>query len=242
MSDPISEHWTDRLSEYLDDELEPEERQAAEAHLRRCATCGAVLADLKRVAARARALDDRPPEHDSWPAIAARIGAATGRTPVTRLVGRRPARRWTFSVPQLAAAAIALMTLSGGSVWLLQPALRPAVAAGGPASDGAIPVAAPTGAPVLTAATRNGRTAGQSYAGAVADLERVLEQGRGRLDPTTVRVLQRNLATIDSAIAQAQRAVAADSANVYLNSHLAETMQRKLDLLRQAAALVSSVS
>jgi hypothetical protein len=29
---------------------------------------------------------------------------------------------------------------------------------------------------------------------------------------------------------------------VYLNSHLAETMRRKLELLRQAAALVTSVS
>ena len=55
-------------------------------------------------------------------------------------------------------------------------------------------------------------------------------------------VIERNLATIDSAIVQAQRAVAADSANAYLNSHLAETMRRKLELLRQAAALVTSVS
>jgi anti-sigma factor RsiW len=226
MSDPINEHWTDRLSEYLDDELGPEERQAVEAHLLRCATCGAVLADLKRVAARARALDDRLPEHDSWPAIAARIGASAG-TPVTPLASRRWTKRWSFSVPQLAAAAIALMTLSGGSVWLLHPAAQPAVAVGAPPAAG-IPVADP-GTPVLTAGTRHGRTAGQSYAGAVADLERVLDQGRGRLDSTTVRVLERNLATIDSAIAQAQRA-------------LAETMQRKLDLLRQAAALVTSVS
>ncbi len=35
-----------------------------------------------------------------------------------------------------------------------------------------------------------------------------------------------------------QRALDADSANLYLNTHLAETMRRKLDLLRQAAALV----
>jgi len=55
-------------------------------------------------------------------------------------------------------------------------------------------------------------------------------------------VIERNLASIDSAIAQAQRALAADSASVYLNSHLAETRQRKLELLRRAAALVSSVS
>ena len=93
--------------------------------------------------------------------------------------------------------------------------------------------------PALPASTR---APARGYDGAVADLERVLADGRGRLDTTTVRVIERNLATIDSAIVQAQRAVAADSANVYLNSHLAETMRRKLELLRQAAALVSSVS
>jgi hypothetical protein len=76
----------------------------------------------------------------------------------------------------------------------------------------------------------------------VRDLERVLAEGRGRLDTATVRVIERNLAAIDSAITQAQRAVAADSANVYLNSHLAETRRLKLELLRQAANLVSSVS
>jgi hypothetical protein len=81
-----------------------------------------------------------------------------------------------------------------------------------------------------------------SYDQAVADLERVLAEGRGRLDTATVRVLEQNLATIDRAIAQAQLAVAADSANLYLNSHLAATMRRKLELLRQAAALVASQS
>jgi hypothetical protein len=81
-----------------------------------------------------------------------------------------------------------------------------------------------------------------TYASAVDDLERILAEGRGRLDSTTVRVLEQNLALIDQAIAQAQRAVAADSANAYLNTHLAETMRRKIDLLRQAAALVSAVS
>ena len=38
------------------------------------------------------------------------------------------------------------------------------------------------------------------------------------------------------------RAVATDSANLYLNTHLAATMRRKLELLRQAAALVAAVS
>jgi anti-sigma factor RsiW len=228
----MSDQWTDRLSESLDDELPPDERAALEAHLRQCVACGAVLADLKRIVTRARGLDDRLPERDLWPGIAARIGAGSGEAPVVDLAAARARRRWSFSLPQLVAAAVALMAVSGATAWLLHPVPPPAVAA-----RETNPVA-----PVVAVSGRPSRSAGQSYATAVADLERVLDQGRGRLDTTTVRVIERNLATIDSAIAQAQRALAADSASVYLNSHLAETMQRKLDLLRQAAALVSSVS
>jgi hypothetical protein len=128
------------------------------------------------------------------------------------------------------------MALSGGTVWLLQPGTGPAVATH--QTPPTMPVVTVDNSP----ASLRARAAGQSYAAAVSDLERVLQQNRGRLDTNTVRVIERNLATIDSAIAQAQRALAADSANVYLNSHLAETRQRKLELLRQAAALVSSVS
>ena len=224
----MSDEWTDRLSEYLDDELPADARTALEAHLRHCAACGAVLADLKRIVTRARGLDDRAPDHDLWPGIAARIGVAPAAPDVVALhTGRR---RWSFSLPQLAAAGVALMVLSGGAAWLLLPSAGPV-----PGTTG-VPV--PTG---VTLAVSPG-AAPRGYDAAVADLERVLDAGRGRLDTTTVKVIERNLATIDSAIAQAQRAVAADSANLYLNSHLADTMRRKLELLRQAAALVSAVS
>ena len=235
----MSDQWTDRLSEYLDDELPPDERSALEEHLRHCAACGAVLADLKRIVTRARGLEDRPPERDLWPGIAARIGAGSGETQAIDLAPARGRRRWSFSLPQLIAAGIALMAASGGAAWLLHPAAQSSVVV-----RDTIPTTPAVGGGNLSArnAGDRSRIAGQSYAAAVADLERVLTQGRGRLDTTTVRVIERNLATIDSAIAQARRALAADSANVYLNSHLAETMQRKLDLLRQAAALVSSVS
>ena len=233
----MSDQWTDRLSEYLDGELPADERAELEEHLAHCVACGAVLADLKRIVARAHGLEDRAPEHDLWPGIAARIGAGPAE--------RRAARHWSFSLPQLAAAGIALMALSGGAAWLLHPALQ------GPADSRPPLVATRWETPgfagpgdsqtVLTVADRQRATA-RGYDAAVADLERVLAAGRGRLDTATVHVIERNLATIDSAIAQAQRAVATDSANFYLNSHLAETMRRKLDLLRQAAALVSSVS
>jgi hypothetical protein len=213
----MTDQWTERLSEYLDGDLPAAERAALEAHITACGECTDTLASLRRVVARARALEDRPPATDLWPAVAAAIGAR-------RRLGRT-ARRFTFSLPQLAAAGIALMAASGATAWLLHPgSSRPAAAAA--------PAAQPQ---VRTVAAR-------TYDAAVADLERLLAEGRGKLDTATVRVLEENLATIDRAIAQAERAVAADSANLYLNSHLAATMRRKLDLLRQAAALVAAVS
>ena len=225
----MSDRWIDRLSEYLDDELPAGDRTALEAHLEGCAECRDTLVGLRRVVTRARALEDRLPSGDLWPGIAERIGAH-GAAPAG--VTRFP-RRFTFSVPQLAAAGIALALLSGGSAWLLHP---------GPA--GPVAVQPPPAAPVTPALIAPGRrTRGvRSYDTAVAELERVLAEGRGRLDTTTVRVLEQNLAVIDGAIAQARRAVAADSANLYLNSHLAATMRRKLELLRQAASLVATAS
>jgi hypothetical protein len=73
---------------------------------------------------------------------------------------------------------------------------------------------------------------------AVADLQQTLEEGRGRLDAQTIRVLEENLQAIDRAIAQCREALADDPASSYLNTYLAETRQRKLELLRRASALV----
>src|SRR5687767_11893430 len=221
----MSDQWMERLSEYLDGELPDGDRVALESHLTTCSDCAAVLADLRRVVSRARQLEQRGPRRDLWPRIAGRIGATPpAETEVVELATHR-GRRWSFSLPQLAAAAILLMTLSGGTVWLFRsPALSPAARVTAPL---------PAGTPAMNAST----TASQSYAAAVADLERVLATGRAQLDTTTVRVIEQNLAAIDHAIAEAQRALVADPANMYLNSHLAETMRRKLDLLRQAATL-----
>jgi hypothetical protein len=225
----MSDQWTDRLSEYLDGELPADERARLDAHLQGCADCTATLIELKRVTVRARALTDRQPQSDLWPAIAERIGA-TPPSGVPAIRGRI-GRRWSFSMPELAAAGIALMVLSGGAAWWLHPGA-------GSMAMANVPSPIPTVAPVNVTT----RKATGSYDTAVSDLERVLTEGRGRLDTATVRVIERNLAAIDSAIAQAQRAVAADSANIYLNSHLAEIRRRKLELLRQAANLVTAVS
>lgn len=223
-------HWTDRLSDYLDGTLTGADRHECERHLAACAECTATLDELRRVVARAQALEDRAPRADLWAGIAARIGVSSPG--VTSLGAERARRRFAFTVPQLAAASIALILLSAGGAWL-------AFSRGG---NHEIPltVSGWRGDTAAAATVSWVSRADPKYDARVAELQKALDEGRGRLDTTTVRIIEKNLRIIDAAIGQARRALAADPANQYLNVHLADTMRRKLDLLRQASALVNA--
>lgn len=214
---------TDRLSEYLDDEgeLSVRERAEIEAHLADCPACRQVCDDLRTIAAAAGRLHETSPDHDLWPGIAARVATTSVAT-----FGRRERRRFSFTLPQLAAAGIALMVLSGSMVYMARSgdnrADFPAISAER-GIDAIVPVS-------LT---------DPQYDSAIADLEQALEEGRTKLDPETVKVLEQNLASIDLAIEQCRRALDADPANAFLTSHLASARQRKLALLRRATALTA---
>lgn len=220
----MSDTWTGRLSEYLDEELSVPEQRALETHLEECAGCRKALEELRLVTNRAAALQDRPPAENLWSGIAQRMGTAQTER-------RRGARhRVSFSLPQLAAAGLALILIGAGGGWVaLSPGMRGAPAV---AEQSALP-----GAGSLAVAV-----ARQDYDDAVAQLQEVIEQRRAELDSVTVRVIEENLAAIDRAIDEARQALAADPANGYLSQHLAATMRRKVDLLRRAATTASATS
>lgn len=206
------------FSQFLDGDLAPDEHQRVASHLLVCAECDTQLDDLRRVLARAQALEDRPPRHDLWPGVAAAIGAA----PPAR-------RRIQFSVPMLLAASIALMVLSGGTVAYLMQGRH------------TMPMAA---APVVIAPTTTlaAAPAERGYDAAIRSLEAQLIAAEPKLDTTTVRVVRQKLDLIDRAIGEAQQALAADPSSSYLNGHLTATRLRKLELLRRVAALGRAVS
>ena len=217
---------TDQLSDYLDGELSADESAAVEAHLRECAACNAVLNDLKRIVAQAQHLEPRPPQADLWAGIESRIDRVT------------PPRRVSLTLPQLAAAAALLVAVSAGTaIKLTAPAPVPppvdqTVAAAPAVADPADHVATISATPVSFSDAQ--------YDAAVADLEKALKAGRGRLDKSTIDIVEHNLQIIDQAIAQARDALAGDPANTYLSGHLVEARRRKLDLLRRAAALAET--
>ena len=218
----MADLWTDRLSEYIDDELTPSERLALEAHLTSCRDCTEAIADLRAVVARAQNLPGRPPASDLWPQIESMLEPMLGPR-----LGLPRMKRFSFTLPQLIAASLALMVMSGGGMWALLHGGRatsmPPVAANPLPDRGAIV---------------NAGVADQQYNDAIADLQQALEAGRASLDPATIAILESNLKAIDLAIEQSQAALAKDAENVYLNGHLAAARQRKLALLRRATALV----
>lgn len=235
----MTNDWTDRLSEYLDGALTPAEQAACEAWLATNAEGRALLEELRRVVAKAKTLPDVSVPESVWGGISAGIGARSltrSRDVVATNAPRRLAaspsgRRWSFTPLQVMAAAVALLVIGGGVAFGIRihagvqtpVALGPAVTDGGEGP-----------AHVATVAAR----ADRSYDRAVEQLQQVLDANRSTLDTSTVRVLERSLTRIDAALAEAQQALANDPRNPYLNDHLARIKRKKLDLLRQSAALV----
>ena len=226
----MNDQWTNRLSEYIDGDLSATERADFETHLATCGHCYATLAELRQVVSRAKALPNTPPATDLWAGIHA--GIAKAGIPSTGRQAVRPSgRRFTFTVPQLLAASIALILLSSGGAWIaVQPrqTLTPAPA----------PTATATPrARVRTAAAWTGQTDL-----AITELQAALAQNEKRLDTATVRIVRQNLAVIDRAIADARIALQNDPGNAYLNLHLANTMRRKVELLRRVNDLAAARS
>jgi anti-sigma factor RsiW len=253
--------WMERLSEYLDGAMDRSEREALEAHLTECPECSGAIAELRQVRARARELSEMPVPKEIWSRIERAIGGTTpvlrepGPVRITRLGG---GGGFSFSLPQLLAACLAVAIVSGGATFAVlhhPPArvvnLSPVTARAPeatPAPRNEVPTET-TAEPSTVNAIQAVRTeqhpeahapAETPHEEAISELRKVLARNRAQLDPATIRTLETNLAIIDLAIDQARRALVADSANTYVKEHLAETMRRKVELLQRATMLAST--
>ena len=229
----MSDRWTDLISEYLDGCMEPAARRDMEAHLQACAECSATLEDLRGIVARASSLPAPEPTPEIWAGIEARLRAAAAAPALPQPARARAARarmapwsswRISFSLPQLAAACVAVIALSGGFAYFLsRPGQNRDLAA----------------VPMTTKAAETLETADATMQD-IEELRQILAAGRDQLDPATVRSLEESLVAIDLAIRQGRTALQADPQNPYVRDHLDETMRRKVDLLRRATQLASA--
>ncbi len=229
--------WTDRLSDFLDGGLSHDHRREMEGHLAECSDCRAVLAELREIRDAAGRLESPPPVRDLWPDIAAVIGdggvGATSKAKVIELptAPRRrgyPSVRGLFlTVPQLAAAAVSLVVTSVALTWAAGPGVGTrAVGSPVPTRDLPVSMVAEDVAPPADLVEE------------LTALESVLGEARERLDPGTVRILEKNLQVIERAIEDSKRALAVDPGNAFLKDHLAATYREKADYLREARDLM----
>jgi hypothetical protein len=173
------------------------------------------------------------PSNDLWPGVMQRI------TPVAPELRRSGGgQQFTFTLSQLAIAASLLIAVASGLTYLATN--RAVLTGGGQAQQVIQAYSDPAGTPEQSGQIVPANFADAQFNAAVSDLERILRDERGRLDPRTVLILERNLKAIDAAINEARMALDQDPANQFLNSHLADARRRKLDLLRHATELAST--
>ena len=196
-----------RLDRYARADLPAEEAAAIESHLNGCAGCSSLLEQVE-------------------PRLAGTAGLSREIEPpadlwpgiLYQLSPRGVKRRTRVMVPgwMLAAAAVFLVAVSSGVTALLlrQPTLQQAAA---------LPA---TFSPLEA-----------QYASAVAELGVALGRARSRLAPATIATIERNLATIDSALAESRRALLQDPGNTALEGLVVAAWRQKMDFLRRATAL-----
>lgn len=232
------------LQDFLEGLLDQEMEEKVREHLASCEHCRQELEGLSELREMLGGLPvEADPARDLWPQVEWRIGGtkagepgvesaspdAETPDPILSVASSGAGRRISVPAWQLLAASIALMVISGATVWTLLGRSPGVIAPVGPV-------------PESPAHMVNIQEAYGGYEEAVADLETVLERGREVLDPETVRVLEENLRTIDLAIQDAQYALMNDPASTVLQRFLAENLRKKVDLLRRAAGAVYAIT
>jgi hypothetical protein len=84
------------------------------------------------------------------------------------------------------------------------------------------------------------QAAERGYLNSVSELREQLDAQRHRLNPATIATVERSLAAIDVAIAEAREALVQDPASTTLSELLASNYRQKVDLLRRATQLSAS--
>lgn len=232
--------WTDLLSEHLDGDLPADRSRALAEHLAGCEDCRAVEAELAEVKRRARALGGIAPPAGLWDSIRGQLDTPPGVVDLTlRLdpaiappIAESVAAGWGRKAR--IAAMIALTLGTGVTGWALGSGALPGLR---PAAVEFTALDQPAGVDARLVASAPG---GDELSQSVAELERILEGQPEGLDANTVRILRRNLALIQTAVAESRDALATNPENVYVRRHLEGAVERQREFVRQASRLLAA--
>ena len=231
------------LSDLVDGCLSGQDAAVVSEHLSQCELCAGMYKSIEGLVSSASELPKTvfPPD-DLWmdlrkslddrkeivlPTSSISGDGGSGSTVFRQLSGRLGVL--------LAVAAVVLIALSSGITVLVLRKDADHVAIG---RSGAIPVEPRPVVPgaVLPAGFRQTEN---EFNRTIQELQLAVDTQRGQLSPETIRTVDRSLAVVDSAIAEARAALLSDPNNQMLVDLLAASYQRKLDLLRRTSELGS---
>ena len=231
----------DVLSDLLDGYLSKHDSEVVSEHLLACEACAETYTSLAGMVSSANALPKSVlPAEDLWidlrksledrkEVVLPRSSGSPSRD-VGSMNGRRPSGR---IVALLAVAALILIALSSGITALVLRNSSHDLAGRGATPT---PLQAPGPGPLLPSGFRQTEN---EFNRTIEELQQAVDTQRGQLSPETIRTVDRSLAVVDSAIAEARAALLADPNNQMLVDLLSASYQRKLDLLRRTSELGS---
>jgi hypothetical protein len=234
------------LNDYVDGILDEPSKALVDRHIERCSECAAQYLELRDLLdATAQLPRSVLPDSDVWDELRDSLNRrkdvvlplARNGQPVG-LDRHVTIPRWQSRGFLAAAAVVLVLATSGLTALVLETANREnqVVRDSGRRAPGKAMAPSSVLPMVLPAGFR--ATEGQ-YNRAIEELVQAVDAQRSRLNPETVRTVDRSLAIIDSAIAEARGALIADPGNATLIDLLSATYQRKLDLLRRTSELSS---
>lgn len=207
-----------QLDEYIAGELTPEQKIATEQHIANCDECRAELMLRRALLARTRTLPrELPPQQELWPGIVSQINS---RKIQPLYPTQQPwLRRW--EVWGMAAACLAMIAI----VWGIGQ-----IEVGNPPSSITSPMAGGNSPQVSAAIGEN-----QQYQQVRQRIQQTLHLNKEELSPETVSVLEKNIAVIDDAVAEINKALSEDPENPNLKLMLVATQRQAADLLESIA-------
>ena len=235
----------DRMNDWMDGDLDETSAHEVEEHIARCEICSAQKNRVVEVIESARSLPKSvlPPD-DLWPDIKTVVNARkqlvlpTSRLSTTPNGGSTSWQTIGWRLRgTLAMAAVILVVLTSAITTLVLRRSHTQTLAGPKYDESALraPVRSTPALPVAF------MQAEAEYKRAIDELRLAVDTQRSQLNPETVRTVDRSLAVVDSAIAEARAALVADPGNRTLVDLLSASYQRKLDLLRRTSELGSRI-
>jgi len=221
-----------QLGDYLDGQLEPGAHETVRAHLKACADCSGVVADLEQIVTTARTLGPMSPPDHIWLEVAGQI-RLTERTPTAhpaRVRSRSPVWQW-------AGLAAALVVITG-IVWL---GTIPNRGGGVPQENAAAGAATTPAAGSMEAVAAELDQAREHSKRALAELMATAADPASPVDPAVPVLVQRNMDAIDRAIGESRAALAADPGNEPARDSLFDALRRQITVLQTTLSLINQM-